>query len=250
LSGHSKWAQIKRKKGITDLKRGQTFTKVGREIAIAARQGGGDPESNFRLRLAIQKAREVNMPHDNIERAIKRGTGGIGGAAYEEVIYEGYGPSGVAIMVQVMTDNRNRTTADLRNIFSRNGGNLGESGCVSWLFEQKGVIIVSADGSDTEELALQAIDAGAEDVKIDGRTLEVYTEPGALEDVKVKLEAQNVQISSAEVTMMPKSTVPLDEKAAVQTVRLMDLLEEHDDVQQVYANFDIPEEIMEKAESA
>ncbi len=248
MSGHSKWAQIRRQKGVNDARRGQMFTKVGREIAIAARQGGGDPNANSRLRLAILKAKQINMPMDNIQRAIQRGAGGSEGITLEEITYEGYGPSGVALMVQVATDNRNRTAAELRNIFSRNGGNLGEAGCVAWLFEFKGVVIVDAGKASPEDVALQAIDLGADDFKIDGRLVEIYTLPGDLEPVKEALEKRKYSVTSAELSMVPKSTVPLEEKMAFQTLRLVDKLEQFEDVQDVYTNADISADIMEKFE--
>ena len=247
MSGHSKWSQIKRQKGVADARRGQLFTKLGREIAVAARQGGSNPETNFRLRLAVQKARDNNMPLDNIERAIKRGTGGGEGASLVETIYEGYGPGGAAILLEAMTDNRNRTTAEVRSLFSRGGGNLGESGCVTWLFEPKGVITVEA--ADTEELALQLIDAGAEDIKIIDGSLEVHVKSEDLEEMRKALEKESLAIVSAEVLMVPKSTVMLEEKVALQTLRLMDKLEELDEVQRVFTNADFPDEALERYRS-
>ncbi len=246
MSGHSKWAQIKRQKGANDAKRGQMFTKLGREIMVAARQGGGDPEANFRLRLAIQKARESNMPMENIERAIKRATGTSDSAALEEVIYEGYGPGGAAVMVEAMTDNRNRTVSEIRNVFTRNGGSLGETGCVAWLFEPRGVITIAADGQDPDELALMAIDAGAEDVRTDGNTVEVYTDPSQLEAVRDALRERKINVVSAESSMIPKTSLELDENEALRNLKLMDKLEELDDVQAVHTNVDFPEEILEK----
>jgi len=248
VSGHSKWAQIKRQKGVADARRGQVFTKIAREVAVAARQGGGDPDANFRLRLVIQKAREANMPAENIERAIKRGTGGGEAASLTEVTYEGYGPGGTAIMVEALTDNRNRTVADIRNLFMRAGGALGESGCVSWLFDSKGLITVEADSADPEEVALEAIDAGAEDVKVEDSTLEVHTEPQTLEAVRESLEKKGLKVSSVEMAMVPKTTVTLDEKAALQTLKLLDKLEEMDEVQHVYSYADFPDEVLEKYE--
>lgn len=246
MSGHSKWAQIKRQKGVADTRRGQLFTKLGREITVVARQGGGDPEANFRLRLAIQKARDNNMPLENIERAIKRGTGGTEGATLTEATYEGYGPGGIAILLQVMTDNRNRTVADVRNIFTRSGGNLAEAGAVAWNFESKGVITVDAGKTDAEELALMAIDAGAEDVKVEDASLEVYTKLEGLETVRRALEKRKIPIASAELSMVPKTVVSLDEKAALQALRLLDKLEELDDVQRVFTNADFPNEVLER----
>ncbi len=247
MSGHSKWSQIKRQKGVSDSRRGQLFTKLSREIEAAVRQGGTSPEMNFRLRLAIQKARDNNMPMDNIERAIKRGAGGAEGASLIEATYEGYGPGGTAILLEALTDNRNRTTAEIRNAFSRGNGSLGESGCVTWIFEPKGVITVAA--GDTEELALYAIDAGAEDVKVIDRSLEIHTKPEDLEGLRKALEERELAIVSAEVLMVPKSVVMLDEKAALQTLRLLDKLEELDDVQRVFTNADFPDEALEKYRS-
>ncbi len=232
---------------MADARRGQLFTKLGREIAVAARQGDSNPETNFRLRLAVQKARDNNMPLDNIERAIKRGAGGSEGASLAETIYEGYGPGGAAILLEAMTDNRNRTIAEVRNLFSRGGGSLGESGCVTWLFEPKGVITVEA--AEAEELALQLIDAGAEDIKIIDGSLEVHVKSEDLEGVRKTLEEQSLAVVSAEVLMVPKSTVMLEDKAALQTLRLLDRLEELDEVQRVFTNADFPDEALEKYRS-
>lgn len=248
MSGHSKWSQIRRQKGVTDAKRGQLFTKLGREIMLAARQGGGSPDANFRLRLAMQKAKEFNMPTENVKRAIDRGTGKAEGIIIEEMMYEGYGPAGVAVLVEVATDNRNRIAAELRNIFMRNGGNMGEAGCVGWLFEPKGLIVLDAGKADPEELALTVIDLGADDVKILEHTIEVYTSPTDLEKVREALVAQKLNVISAERTMLAKSTVNLDESHALKTLRLVDKLEEYDDVQKVYFNAEISEEVMEKYE--
>jgi len=247
MSGHSKWTQIKRQKGVADARRGQLFTKLGRELAVAVRQGGGNPERNFRLRLAVQKARDSNMPLDSIQRAIRRGVGGSEGASLAEIIYEGYGPGGAAILLEAMTDNRNRTIAEVRNLFSRGGGSLGESGCVTWIFETKGVITVEAD--QAEELALNLIDAGAEDIKIINGSLEVHIKPEDLEGVRKTLEEQNLAIVSAEVLMVPKRTVMLEEKTALQTLRLLDRLEELDEVQRVFTNADFPDEALENYRS-
>ncbi|MBI2846792.1 MAG: YebC/PmpR family DNA-binding transcriptional regulator [Chloroflexi bacterium] len=244
MSGHSKWAQIKRQKGVADARRGQLFTKLIREITVAARYGA-DPESNTRLRLAMQRARESNMPMENMNKAIKRGAGGEEGSTLAEMTYEGYGPGGVAILLQALTDNRNRTVSDVRNTFVRGGGNLGASGCVSWLFEPKGVISIEVDSASTEDLALQAIDAGAEDVKIEGKNVEVYTRPEDLETVRKALEGK-ASILAAEVSMMPKTTQMLDEKNATQLLKLLDKLEELDDVQKVYTNADFPSEVLEQ----
>jgi YebC/PmpR family DNA-binding regulatory protein len=252
MSGHSKWAQIKRQKGVNDARRGQLFTRLGRELVVAVREGGGpDPEANFRLRMAVQRARDANMPLDNIERTIKRAAGGGDGASFEEITYEGYAPGGAAIMVQAMTDNRNRTVAEVRNVFNKNGGNMGEAGCVDWIFEQKGVIEVALDGHDPDELALDAIDAGAEDVEeaVDGdETLIVYTEPSDMDTVRQALEAKKFILTRAESTLVPKTKIDLDEKAALQTLRLMDRLEDLDDVQNVYTNAEIADEYAEKYE--
>lgn len=244
MSGHSKWAQIKRQKGANDAKRGQLFTKLGREITVAARDGGGDPNANFRLRLAIQRARENNMPMDNIERAIKRGTGGGEGAALEDIVYEGYGVGGAAILVEAMTDNRNRAAAEIRSVFTRHGGSLGETGCVSWLFDPKGVITIEVGNQDPDELALMAIDAGAEDVKVDDDTIEVYTSPADLDEVRQALEAKKVPIANAEVSMVPKTTVELDPKSTITVMKMVERLEELDDVQRVYSNIEVSEEAL------
>jgi len=246
VSGHSKWAGIKHKKAVVDAKRGQAFTRASREITIAAREGGGDPEGNFRLRLAVQKAREVNMPADKIQAAIDRGTGAGKGAALEEVRYEGYGPAGVAIMVDAVTDNRNRTAPAIRHIFSKHGGNLGDSNSVGWMFERKGVISASAGGKDPEEVGLAAIEAGAEDIQVDDGTIEITTEPSAFESVRSTVEQLGVAIENAELTMQPKQTVPVGEDKAPAILRLLEALEEDDDVQQVYANFDIPADVLER----
>lgn len=247
MSGHSKWAQIKRQKGVADTRRGQLFTKLSREIAVAVRQGGASPEANFRLRLAVQKARDNNMPIESIERAIKRGAGETEGTSLAEAVYEGYGPGGAAILLEAMTDNRNRTTSDIRNVLSRGGGSLGESGCVTWLFEPKGVITVEA--ADAEELALYMIDAGAEDVKVVNGSLEIHTKPEDLEGLRKALEERNLAAISAEVLMVPNSVLMLDEKAALQTLRLLDRLEELDDVQHVFTNADFPDEALERYRS-
>ncbi len=248
MSGHSKWAQIRRQKGVNDAKRGQLFTKLGREITLAARQGGGSPDANFRLRLAMQKAKEFNMPMENVKRAIDKGTGKAEGMAIEEMMYEGYGPAGVAILVEVATDNRNRIAAELRNIFTRNGGNMGESGCVGWLFEPRGLIVLDAGAADPDELALTAIDAGADDVKVIDHTVEVYTEPASLEPVREALVGLKLNVISAERSMLPKTLVELDDANALKTLRLVERLEEYDDVQKVYFNADISDEVLEKYE--
>lgn len=239
MSGHSKWAQIKRQKGANDVKRGAVFTKLAREIQVAAREGGGDPEANFRLRLAIQKAREANMPADNIKRSIERAVGGGAGEQLEEITYEGYGPGGTAVLIQAMTDNRNRTVSDVRAAFTRAGGSLGETGCVGWLFEPRGVIVAMPDGRDPDEVALVAIDAGAEDVQTVDAAVEIYTEPAALERVREALEAERVTIEHAEATMLPKTTVELDDERQAQVIRLVERLEDLDDVQKVYTNVEL-----------
>ncbi|HSH22195.1 MAG TPA: YebC/PmpR family DNA-binding transcriptional regulator [Candidatus Caenarcaniphilales bacterium] len=250
MSGHSKWSQIKRQKGANDAKRGATFTKIAREISIAAREGGGDPDANYRLRLAVEKARSVNMPADNIKRAIDRATGGGAAEQYEEIIYEGYGPGGVAILVEAATDNRNRTVADVRSLFTKAGGQLAGSGSVAWQFEPRGVVAVSPDGRDPDEIALAAIDAGAQDVDVEGDPLEIITEPGSLEGVRKALESAGVSIESAEITMQPKNAVAVDQTVVRQNLRLIEALEDLDDVQRVTANFDLPEEILAEAASA
>ncbi|TET76058.1 MAG: YebC/PmpR family DNA-binding transcriptional regulator [Dehalococcoidia bacterium] len=246
MSGHSRWSQIKRHKGLADAKRGQVFTKLAREISIAVRQGGSDPQSNSRLRLAVQRAHDNNMPLENIERAIKRGTGSSDAAALTEVTLEGYGPGGSAILLQALTDNRNRTLSEVRNVFSRNNSSLGESGCVSWIFEPKGVITIEADKVDAEELALFAIDAGADDVKVDEATVEVHTQVQDLEAMRKTLEEKGIAISSAELLQVPKTMISLDEKSALQSLKLLDRLEELDDVQHVFTNADFPNEVVEK----
>ncbi len=249
MSGHSKWATIKRKKEVTDQKRASAFTKVTREIIVAAKAGGGDPNHNFRLRLAVLKAKEANMPNDNIQRAIKRGVGESDTAQFEEVVYEGYGPGGVALLVQTLTDNRNRTAGDMRYIFSRNYGNLGEAGCVGWIFNSKGMITISAEeyGKAEEELFEVAIEAGAEDLKNQEETFEIYTDPGQLEAVRQFLENQKIPIKSAELTMIPSNTVEVaDPEQVKQLLKLVDALEDNDDVQNVYGNFEIPDEIMDE----
>jgi YebC/PmpR family DNA-binding regulatory protein len=243
MSGHSKWSQIKRQKGANDVKRGAIFTKMGREIAIAARAGGGDPDGNFRLRLAIEKARAANMPADTIKRAIERATGGGEAEQFEEIVYEGYGPGGVAVLVEAQTDNRNRTAAEVRSVFTKSGGQLAGSGAVAWQFEPRGVITVPPAGVEPDEVALLAIDAGAEDVDTDTDPLEIYASPTDLERVRRELEAAGVAIESAESAMIARQTVELEPSKARQALRLVELLEDLDDVQRVTANFDIPEEV-------
>ena len=243
MSGHSKWSTIKRQKGANDAKRGALFTKVAREISVAARLGGGDPDANYRLRLAIEKARSVNMPADNIKRTIDKATGGGDADQFEEIVYEGYGPGGVAVLVEAQTDNRNRTAADVRAMFTKSGGQLAGSGAVAWQFEPRGLITVVRNGIDPDEVALAAIDAGAEDVDTDDEAIEIYTSPGDLESVRTALEGAGVSVDSAESTMIAKQTVELDANKARQALRLVELLEDLDDVSRVTANFDIPEEV-------
>ena len=245
MSGHSKWSTIKRKKGAADAKRGQLFTKLGREITIAAREGG-DPATNFKLRLAVEKAKAASMPKDNIQRAIRRGTGAEKGEELEEVNYEGYGPHGVALLVQVLTNNRNRAVSDIRRTFNRHGGSLGETGCVAWLFESKGYITIPPDDHDPEDLALMAIDAGADDVTIASDLVEVYTQFNDFQRVKEALENNGITLESAEISMIPKSVMELDEKDTMKAMILIDALEELEDVQQVYSNLNITDEIMAK----
>jgi len=245
MSGHSKWSQIKRQKGVADAKRGQVFTKLAREIILAVRQGGANLDSNFVLRLAVQKARDNNMPSDSIERAIKRGSGDTEGAALIEITFEGYGPSGVAVMVEALTDNRNRTVQEVRRMFTRHGGSLGENGCVSWLFDSKGVITVESNASDADEIVLRAIDAGAEDVKAEEGYAEIYTQPQDMEGVRKTIE-ETEHVVSAEVSMTPKTTVLLEDNKAMQTLNFLDELEELDDVQRVFSNMDLSEATLER----
>lgn len=246
MSGHSKWATIKRKKGKLDAERGRMFTKLIKEITVAARQGGGDPEANPRLRTAIATAKAANMPADNIKKAIQKGTGELPGVNYEEVTYEGYGPAGVAIYLTVTTDNKNRTVAEIRHIFSRFNGNLGENGCVSWMFEKKGVITVPANVVDEDTLLEIALDSGALDLSNQGDVFEVATPANDLERIRAVLEKKSIPVQSAEITMIPQNTIRLDERQAETMLKLFEALEEHDDVQKVYANFDIDESLMNK----
>ncbi|HXY85561.1 MAG TPA: YebC/PmpR family DNA-binding transcriptional regulator [Gaiellaceae bacterium] len=247
MSGHSKWSSIKHKKGAADAKRGKLFSKLSRAIIVAAKEGGPDPAGNLSLQNAIEKARSYSMPKDNIERAIARGSGADADAAsFETVVYEGYGPSGVAVIVEALTDNRNRTASDVRHAFDKNDGNLGGSGAVAWLFERRGVVLVSADGADEDELTLAAADAGADDVSLDGTTYQVVCPPEELAALRNGLEAAGFTVESAELTMVPKTTVEVaDESSAKKVLRLIDELEENDDVQDVVANFDIPESVLE-----
>jgi YebC/PmpR family DNA-binding regulatory protein len=247
MSGHSKWANIKHRKGAQDAKKGAVFQKLAKFIIVAAREGGGDPNGNFRLKTAIDKAREYNMPMDNIDRAIKRGTGEIEGATYEEITYEGFGPAGVAILVETLTDNRNRTSADMRSLFSRNGGNMGEAGSVGWMFERRGVLNVAGKSLDEEKLMEAAIEGGADDLVPDGEEgYTVYCDPSALSEVKEALKSQGYEVGTAEVSLVPKNLVEVSRKEdAAKVLRLVEILEDHDDVQNVYGNFDIPDEVME-----
>ncbi len=244
MSGHSKWSSIKHKKAATDAKRGKIFTKLIKEITVAARMGGGDEDANPRLRTAIQAAKSVNMPKGNIERAIKKGTGELEGVNYEESIYEGYGPGGAAVLIESLTDNKNRAVADIRHIFSKNGGSLGENGCVAWMFDKKGYIAVERNDADEEALMEVALDAGAEDVREDDSNFEVIAAPEDFEALKEAIKGATIPHIAAEVTMLPQSTTNLTGKEAEQMVRLMEMLEDCDDVQKVYTNADIPEEIV------
>jgi YebC/PmpR family DNA-binding regulatory protein len=246
MSGHSKWAGIKHKKALVDAKRGNLFGKLARAIAVAAREGGGDPDHNASLAQAVLKAKDANMPHDNLDRAIKKGSGaGAEAETYLHLTYEGYGPNGVAVYVTALTDNKNRTAADIRYIFDRVGGKLGTDGSVSWMFERKGVFFVDAAGRDEEELMMAAIEAGAEDVLAEGDAFEIRCDAADFMAVRRNLESAGIAFSSAELTMIPKNTVALDEADARKTLRLLDSLEDNDDVQEVFANFDIPDEVMQ-----
>lgn len=247
MAGHSKWANIQHRKGAQDAKKGKVFTKLIKEIMVAARMGGADMNANNRLRAAIAAAKAVNMPKDNIERAIKKGTGELEGVNYEEVTYEGYGPGGVAVLVETMTDNRTRTVAEVRHIFSKRGGNMGEPGSVSWMFSKKGVITVEKAQADEDTLLSVVLDAGAEDMKEEDGQWEIHTEPNALESVRLALEANSIPFASAEITMLPTTTIEItDEEIASKILKMMDALDDNDDVQHVHANFDISDSIMEK----
>lgn len=247
MSGHNKWSTIKHKKGAADAKRGKVFSKIIKEITIAARMGGGDPEGNPRLRTAVLLARQNNMPKDNVERAIKRGTGEIEGAAYEEITYEGYGPGGVAVLVEALTDNKNRTVAEIRHIFDKYNGNLGESGCVAWMFDKKGMIVISAAGLSEDEVMELALEAGAQDVSSEGDTFEITADLVDFERVRKAVEERGWKTELAEMTMIPQNTVKLEGKKAEQMLKMMDALDDHEDLQKVFANFDISEEEMIKA---
>src|SRR4051812_38724522 len=251
MSGHSKWSSIKHKKGAADAKRGKLFSKLTRAIIVAAKEGGGDPGGNLALQNAIEKARSYSMPKDNIDRAIAKGTGeGADAATFETVVYEGYGPEGVAVIVEALTDNRNRTAADVRHAFSKHGGSLGTTGAVAWQFERRGVVIVPAEGVDEDELFMAAADAGAEDVQADGDVFQVTSAPDSLAAVRSAIEASGFGVDSAELSLIPKTTVAVeDETAAKRVMRLIDTLEDNDDVQDVYANFDIPEQVLEAVAS-
>ena len=251
MSGHSKWSSIKHKKGAADAKRGKLFSKLTRAIIVAAREGGPDPAANLALQNAIEKARSYSMPKDNIERAIARGSGaGADTETFEHIVYEGYGPNGVAIIAEALTDNRNRTASDVRHVFTKNDGNLGTSGAVAWLFERRGIVMVDADRADEDSVTLAAAEGGAEDVTQDGSSFEVTTSPEALSSVRETLEQAGIEVESAETTMVPKTTIELDDEAAARkTLRLIDALEELDDVSEVYANFDIPEKLLEAVAS-
>ncbi|MBI4848935.1 MAG: YebC/PmpR family DNA-binding transcriptional regulator [Nitrospirae bacterium] len=248
MSGHSKWSQIKHKKAATDSKKGKAFSKLSKEISVAARLGGGNPDMNARLRLVMEKAREVNMPADNIKRAIQKGTGELPGVHYEEILYEGYGPAGVALMMEVMTDNRTRTVAEIRHILSKHGGNMGETGSVGWIFDKKGYILVSKKIGDEDTLMSNALDAGAEDFKNDPEeeNYEIITAPEDLNKVKEYLDAKKITLGLSEITLVPKNYIKLEVRDAEKMLKLMEALEEHEDIQNVYANFDIPDEIMAK----
>jgi len=245
MSGHSKWSTIKHKKGKVDALRSKATSKIGREITVAARMGGADPTGNMRLKLALQKAKENNVPKDNIQRAIQKGVGALEGSNYEELVYEGYGPAGAAVIVEVMTDNRNRTAADVRHLFSKYGGNLGETGCVSWIFNKKGLFVIDEiKGLDEEEVMMLVLEAGADDFKAEDDEFEITADPEYFTQVQEALAANNIKTSVAEITMLPTTTVSLLADEATKMLKLMDALEDHDDVQEVYANFDIPEDLM------
>jgi YebC/PmpR family DNA-binding regulatory protein len=250
MSGHNKWSSIKRKKGVADTKRGAIFTKIGRELTMAARSGGGDPDGNVSLRLTIAKARAANMPKENIERSIKRGTGELEGPPMEDMTYEAYGPHGSAIMVQALTDNRNRTVAELRATLARHNGRMGETGSVAWMFDHKGVIEVKAEGKDPDELALELIDLGAEDVKVEQQTVEVYTAPSDMSKIQQLLNEKKIPYESAEVQWIPKNPIDMPAADAATTMRLIETLEEIEDVQNVYSNVDITDELLAQLEAA
>jgi YebC/PmpR family DNA-binding regulatory protein len=250
MSGHSRWSQIKRKKGKADVQRGKLFSKILREITVAARAGGGDPKGNMRLKAAMESAKEVNMPADNVKRAIQKGTGELPGEAYEEITYEGYAPGGVAVMVQVLTDNRNRTAPEIRHVFEKGGGNMGASGAVAWMFERKGIIQVDVDRIGEDDLLAKALDAGATDMRRTEKTYEITTAPAEMDSVRDALQRAGVPLLDAQVTYVPQSTVRVEGPTATSVVRLIEALEDLDDVQHVYANFDIPDEVLEAISAA
>ena len=246
MSGHSKWATTKHKKAAIDSKRGKIFTKVIKEITVAARVGGGDQDGNARLRTAVQKAKESNMPADNIKKAIQKGTGELPGVTYEEAVFEGYGTGGIAILVSIMTDNRNRTVPEIRHMFSKHGGNMGEAGCVSWMFDKKGYIVVEGGKVDEEKLMSLIVEAGAEDMRRDGDNFEVITAPGDLENVKKTIEDGGITVALSEVTMLPQNYMELDDRSAMQVLKLIEALEDNDDVQNVYSNLNVRDDVLEK----
>ncbi|MEW6621755.1 MAG: YebC/PmpR family DNA-binding transcriptional regulator [Bacillota bacterium] len=246
MAGHSKWANIKHRKARMDSQKGKVFTKIARELMVAAKEGGPDPEGNSKLKLVIQKAKEANMPNENIQRAIQKGSGGIESVNYEETTYEGYGPAGVAVLMRILTDNRNRTAGEIRHIFSKNGGNLGEAGCVAWMFENKGIIAFELEDRNEEELMVLLLETGAEDYTVTGQSVEVVTEVENFQEVKSALENKGIQINLAEITMLPKSSVLIDDReTALQIIKLIDTLEDHDDIQAVYTNFDITDGLLD-----
>ena len=246
MSGHSKWSTIKRKKEKNDAQRGRIFTKLVKEITIAAREGGGNVNVNARLRTAVLTSRAENVPQANIDRAIARGTGELEGIMYEELTYEGYGPAGVAVLIEAVTDNKNRTTPEIRHAFSKNGGNIGDTGCVAWMFDQKGLILVTKEGQDEDEIMMIALDAGAEDIQDDGDTFDVFTSPSEFESVRSQLIENGIEPMRAEISRIPQSTVAIEGQEAEQLLRLLEVLEEHDDVQNVYANFDMDDKVLEE----
>ncbi len=250
MSGHSRWSQIKRKKGKTDVQRGKLFSKILREITVAARNGGGDPKVNMRLKAAMESAKEANMPQDNVKRAVQKGTGELPGESYEEITYEGYGPGGVAVLIRVLTDNRNRTAPEIRHVFEKSGGNMGSAGAVSWIFERKGIIQVDAERIGEDDLLAQALEAGASDMKRVEKVFEIVTAPGEMDAARAALERHRVPVLRAEVTFVPQSTVRVDGKDARGVLSLIEALEELDDVQAVYSNYDIPDEVLEAISAA
>ena len=249
MAGHSHWASIKHKKGAADAKKGKAFSKVARMITVAARRGGGDPDMNPRLQLAISKARAVNMPKENIERAIQKGMGGGGGAELFECVYEGYGPHGIALMVEILTDNKNRTAHEIRKIFERFGGNMGESGCVSWMFEKKGLIIVNCNEITENEFMLLVLDAGADDLQRVGDVFQVICSQTSLDAVKKSIESKHIKVETSEVSWIPKNNIDLDEVAGRKVLGIMDALEDHDDVQNVYSNFNLPQVLLDEMQT-